>query len=143
MASSYLKAYWLAAYSKLFLALAVAAAVIYPVISETETTSSDHAAIIDIAGTIGGNADSENGMKIGKNILAAIRDEGAKAIILMANSPGGAPADSQIVYDLIDDYRKSAPLPPNLMTSINNAISDQNLKFMSDDRIREVPRRHD
>lgn len=129
---SFVKAYWLHAFSKLLIGLAIATAVIYPMFDQ-ESASGDHVAIIDISGTIGDSGDTENGQAIAGNILKAIRDKSTKAIILEANSGGGAPADSQIVYDLLADYDASAPVNPDLLKGIKSAIGNSNLKFMSED----------
>lgn len=63
-------------------------------------TSSPHTAVIEIKGEIAAGADAS-----AEFIVAAMRsafeDEGAKAIVLLVNSPGGSPVQAGIVYDEI------------------------------------------
>ena len=62
--------------------------------------SAPHTAVIEIKGEIAAGADAS-----AEFIVAAMRsafeDEGAKAIVLLVNSPGGSPVQAGIVYDEI------------------------------------------
>lgn len=129
IASSFRKAYWIQTGIRIFFVVSAISGLAYSAIS-SDIAETDHIAVIDIKGNIGGNGYSEDGQKISDNILKAIRNKHAKAIILMANSPGGAPTHSQMVYDLIDDYRESAEVAPQLLSDIKAAVSDKTLKFM-------------
>ena len=64
------------------------------------TTSTSHTAVIDIKGEIAEGADAS-----AESIVAAMRsafeDDGAKAVVLLINSPGGSPVQAGIVNDEI------------------------------------------
>ena len=72
------------------------------------TTSSDttspHTAVIELKGEIASGADAS-----AENVVAAMRsafeDDGAKAVVLLINSPGGSPVQAGIMYDEIKRLR--------------------------------------
>jgi protease-4 len=68
--------------------------------SPSTDKSLPHTAVIEIKGEIASGADAS-----AEFIVAAMRtafeDEGAKAVVLLVNSPGGSPVQAGIVYDEI------------------------------------------
>lgn len=129
--ASAIKALWIGTWSKVAMFSLVIIASAYSFI-KSDTDETDHIAEIEISGTIGAAGDNSEGMKIASNILKAIKDPHAKAIILMANSPGGAPADSQIIYDLIRDYHKHFPVDKDEMLQIKHYLQDDTVKFATE-----------
>jgi protease-4 len=77
------------------------------------TPSSDkslpHTAVVEIKGEIASGADASAEFIVAA-MRAAFEDEGAKAVVLLVNSPGGSPVQAGIVYDEIrrlkGKYRK-------------------------------------
>ena len=59
-----------------------------------------HTAVIEIKGEIASGADASAEFIIAA-MRAAFEDEGAKAVVLLVNSPGGSPVQAGIVYDEI------------------------------------------
>ena len=66
--------------------------------------SAPHTAVIEIKGEISsdGEASAEN---VVSSMQAAFEDEGAKAVVLLINSPGGSPVQAGIIYDEIRRMR--------------------------------------
>ncbi|WP_374086610.1 signal peptide peptidase SppA [Methylomicrobium lacus] len=71
----------------------------------------DHTAVVDVVGMIaedkGANADA-----IIKSLRKALKDEQTKGVILHANSPGGSPVQSHMVYEEIRKLKKEYPKTP-------------------------------
>ena len=59
-----------------------------------------HTAVIEIKGEIASGADASAEFIVAA-MRAAFEDEGAKAVVLLINSPGGSPVQAGIVYDEI------------------------------------------
>ena len=59
-----------------------------------------HTAVIEIKGEIASGADASAEFIVAA-MRAAFEDEGAKAVVLLVNSPGGSPVQAGIVYDEI------------------------------------------
>jgi len=70
-----------------------------------------HTAVVDLDGVIakGQKADAD---RLIKGLTAAFEDENSTAVILRANSPGGSPVQSGIIYDEMRRLRKSHPKIP-------------------------------
>ena len=68
------------------------------------TTSADkataHTAVVEIKGEIASGADASAEFIVAA-MRAAFEDEGAKAVVLLVNSPGGSPVQAGIIYDEI------------------------------------------
>lgn len=62
--------------------------------------SQPHTAVIEIKGEIASGADASAEFIVAA-MRAAFEDEGAKAVVLLVNSPGGSPVQAGIVYDEI------------------------------------------
>lgn len=66
----------------------------------TATVSTPHTAVVDIKGEIasGAEASAEN---VVASLTSAFEDEGAQAVVLLINSPGGSPVQAGIINDEI------------------------------------------
>ena len=68
--------------------------------SPSNAKSSPHTAVIEIKGEIASGADASAEFIVAA-MRAAFEDDGAKAVVLLLNSPGGSPVQAGIVYDEI------------------------------------------
>ena len=68
--------------------------------SSSTDKSLPHTAVIEIKGEIASGADASAEFIVAA-MRAAFEDEGAKAVVLLLNSPGGSPVQAGIVYDEI------------------------------------------
>ena len=68
--------------------------------SPATAKSSPHTAVIEIKGEIASGADASAEFIVAA-MRAAFEDDGAKAVVLLLNSPGGSPVQAGIVYDEI------------------------------------------
>jgi protease-4 len=93
--------------SWLLLVMAIAYA-IFAVRNHAATPTGPHTALIEVRGEIaaGAEASAENLLP---GIKTAFEDEGAKAIVLRINSPGGSPVQAGILYDEIRRLKKLHP----------------------------------
>ncbi len=66
----------------------------------TTDKSMPHTAVVEIKGEIASGADASAEFIIAA-MRAAFEDDGAKAVVLLVNSPGGSPVQAGIVYDEI------------------------------------------
>lgn len=60
--------------------------------------SSAHTALIDVKGEIAADSDA-NAEGLNAALRSAFEDEGAQAVVLRINSPGGSPVQAGLVYD--------------------------------------------
>ncbi|MBC7954356.1 MAG: S49 family peptidase [Cytophagales bacterium] len=86
-----------------FMWLAILGAIVWLVYSSdgvVSTTSTPHTAVVEIKGEIASGAEAS-----AENVVAALRaafdDEGAQAVVLLINSPGGSPVQAGIINDEI------------------------------------------
>jgi protease IV len=86
-----------------FMWLAILGAIAWLVYSSadmTSATSTPHTAVVEIKGEIASGAEAS-----AENVVAALRsafdDEGAQAVVLLINSPGGSPVQAGIINDEI------------------------------------------
>ncbi|MDP1683978.1 S49 family peptidase [Hydrogenophaga sp.] len=86
-----------------FMWLAILGAIVwfvYASASVTSSTSTPHTAVVEIKGEIASGAEAS-----AENVVAALRsafeDEGAQAVVLLINSPGGSPVQAGIINDEI------------------------------------------
>jgi protease-4 len=83
--------------------LLLIAAVFYALIAgraATTTPSGPHTALVEVRGEIAAEADA-NAEALVAALKTAFEDNGAQALVLRINSPGGSPVQSGIVYDEI------------------------------------------
>ena len=66
--------------------------------SPSPDKSAPHTAVVEIKGEIASGADASAEFVVAA-MRAAFEDEGAKAVVLLVNSPGGSPVQAGIVYD--------------------------------------------
>ena len=86
----------------------------YPQFKEDlESTSKQHAAIIDVLGVIA-QGETTNASNIIEGIRDAVKDKNTKGIILNINSPGGSAVQSAEIYDEIKRQKKKHPDLPIL-----------------------------
>lgn len=94
---SFIRLAWLAFF------VLVAWALLHRASPSTDVTS-PHTAVIELKGEIASGADAS-----AENVLAAMKsafeDDGAKALVLLVNSPGGSPVQAGIMYDEIRRMR--------------------------------------
>ncbi len=86
-----------------FMWLAILGAIVWLVYSSADmasATSTPHTAVVEIKGEIASGAEAS-----AENVVAALRsafdDEGALAVVLLINSPGGSPVQAGIINDEI------------------------------------------
>jgi protease-4 len=93
--------------SWLLLVMAVAYA-LFAARNHAATPTGPHTALIEVRGEIaaGAEASAENLLP---GIKTAFEDDGAKAIVLRINSPGGSPVQAGILYDEIRRLKKLHP----------------------------------
>lgn len=78
---------------------------VYGQVPETQATSTPHTAMIEIRGEIAANTES-NAASVLASLRSAFEDEGAQAVVLLIDSPGGSPVQAGIINDEI--YRLKA-----------------------------------
>lgn len=86
-----------------FVWLAAAVVAVWMGFSKTPSTSTSatpHTAMIEIKGEIGAGGDA-NAVNILDSLRSAFEDEGAKAVVLVIDSPGGSPVQAGMVNDEI------------------------------------------
>jgi protease-4 len=94
----------------LAIALAVAAAVFWRDEDSAVAATRPHTAIIRLDGVIDSENDSAN--KLIDGLQSALDDKGTRGVIIQANSPGGSPVLSGMVYDEILRQRRLHPAIP-------------------------------
>ncbi|MDE2400901.1 MAG: S49 family peptidase [Burkholderiales bacterium] len=86
-----------------FVWLAVAGSMIWATLRSLPTTgaqSSPHTALVEVRGEIGADTNA-NADSLTTALRSAFEDEGAKAVVLRLNSPGGSPVQAGLVNDEI------------------------------------------
>lgn len=84
---------------------------VYPQLKTDMGGGSDHTAVIDIAGPIAEDKET-NAADIIDSLHDAVKDSHTKGIILHANSPGGSPVQSAYIFDEIRKIKKEHPQLP-------------------------------
>jgi len=99
------------------------------------STDEPHIAVVNISGEIGADTDTGNGKKIASHILSSMNNDDVDLIVIEANSPGGAPTDSQTINEIIVQYKHwggstSPGQKERVIKEINNpaALFDSNYK---------------
>lgn len=83
--------------------LLLALALLWALLSKevtTATVSGPHTAVVDIKGEIASGADASAEFVIAA-MRSALEDQGAKALVLLINSPGGSPVQAGMINDEI------------------------------------------
>jgi protease IV len=70
-----------------------------------------HTAVIDLQGAIGAGSEA-SAERLMDALKAAFKDQNTAGVVLRANSPGGSPVQSGMVYDEIKRLRKEYPDKP-------------------------------
>ncbi|QLG89765.1 S49 family peptidase [Chitinibacter bivalviorum] len=79
---------------------------------EAESASTGpHTAVVDLKGEISAGSDASSDIVLA-GLKAAFEDSNTKAVILRANSPGGSPVQSGLMYDEIVRLKKMHPKTP-------------------------------
>ncbi|GAB3186837.1 S49 family peptidase [Hydrogenophaga aquatica] len=92
---------WKVALRLLWLAFLVSLAwLVYRDIAPTSTVSRPHTALIEIRGEIAAEA-SSNAQAVMGSLRSAFEDQGAQAVVLLINSPGGSPVQAGMINDEI------------------------------------------
>lgn len=74
----------------------------------TSNLADEFTAVVDVSGVIADGADA-NADTIATGLRAAFEAEGARAVLLRINSPGGSPVQSHFVYNEIRRLREEYP----------------------------------
>lgn len=88
--------------------LALLAALLWMVYREMPDSASirtPHTAMIEIRGEIAADTEASSQFLLG-SLRSAFEDEGAKAVVLLINSPGGSPVQAGIINDEIHRLKK-------------------------------------
>ncbi|MBE9608558.1 S49 family peptidase [Chitinilyticum piscinae] len=81
--------------------------------SQSEVISTEpHTALVRLQGVIAPGREGTDSSMLVDGLKAAFDDKNTRAVILQANSPGGSPVQSGIVYDEIQRLRKAHPKVP-------------------------------
>ncbi|MEO0004362.1 MAG: hypothetical protein RLZZ22_2054, partial [Pseudomonadota bacterium] len=77
----------------------------YREMPDSVSTSSPHTALIEIRGEIAADTEASSQFLLG-SLRSAFQDKGARAVLLLINSPGGSPVQAGIINDEIHRLRK-------------------------------------
>lgn len=72
----------------------------------------DHTAVIELSGVIGGDKYTDHVEILREGMSDAYKNKNAKAIIILANSPGGSPVVSNIAFQEVLRMKKQNPKIP-------------------------------
>ncbi|WP_348944059.1 S49 family peptidase [Chitinibacter sp. FCG-7] len=79
---------------------------------QSESASADaHVAVVNLQGAISSDSDASSALIL-QGLSNAFEDKNTKAVILRANSPGGSPVQSGMMYDEIARLKKKHPKIP-------------------------------
>ncbi|MEN9905129.1 MAG: hypothetical protein RLZZ555_1694 [Pseudomonadota bacterium] len=78
---------------------------VYREMPDAQVPSSPHTAMIEIRGEISHDTEASAQFILG-SLRSAFEDEGAKAVVLLINSPGGSPVQAGIINDEIHRLKK-------------------------------------
>lgn len=73
--------------------------------------SDDHIAVIKINGAIASGSKYGDGLQLAEALKEAIDNDSAKAVVIMANSPGGSPVQSEILSEMLIREQDAAGKP--------------------------------
>ena len=90
----------------LWLALSAALLwLVYREMPDSASISTPHTALIEIRGEIAADTEASSQFLLG-SLRSAFEDKGAKAVVLLINSPGGSPVQAGIINDEIHRLKK-------------------------------------
>ena len=78
--------------------------------SSSTATSTEHTAVVELKGEISSGSDASAEFVIAA-LRTAFEDEGAKAVVLLINSPGGSPVQAGIINDEIRRLKEKHQKP--------------------------------
>lgn len=85
--------------------LAVLLWMVYREMPDSASVSTPHTALIEIRGEIAADTEASSQFLLG-SLRSAFEDQGAKAVVLLINSPGGSPVQAGIINDEIHRLKK-------------------------------------
>ncbi len=85
--------------------LAVLLWMVYREMPDSASVSTPHTALIEIRGEIAADTEASSQFLLG-SLRSAFEDKGAKAVVLLINSPGGSPVQAGIINDEIHRLKK-------------------------------------
>ncbi|MCE2597296.1 S49 family peptidase [Motilimonas cestriensis] len=91
-----------------------------------------HIAVIRIQGPIQEGSPTGSGIVLSQALYKAANNTDVKAILILADSPGGSPVQSESFYETLMDYRRSAPLSPEDQAWLNQKIGKSLFKKVTD-----------
>jgi len=95
----------------LYLTVLIGIAVLPQLKKGIDSDDKEHTAVVDVVGMIAEGKEA-NAEAIIKSLRKAFKDENTKGVILHANSPGGSPVQSHLVYQEIRKLKKDYPKTP-------------------------------
>lgn len=131
--NEYLKVYKRSSYGKvslLFLIFAIAA--IGNFLQFVEFDDEEHIAEILLVGVIGNGSDTGSGYSVGEHLISAMNNEKAVAIVIEADSNGGSPTDSQIIDNIITQYKALARIDVEQLHRITEELHSSKRIFSED-----------
>ncbi len=78
---------------------------VYREMPDSASISTPHTALIEIRGEIAADTEASSQFLLG-SLRSAFEDKGAKAVVLLINSPGGSPVQAGIINDEIHRLKK-------------------------------------
>jgi len=105
-AGKWLRVYRRQSYAKIVVMIVVAASVLWSQGDTSEKPDGTYITSINLSGTIDGGV-SGTGYEFSREFIKATKDPKSRGILIMANSRGGSPLQSQIVFDTIYQYTQS------------------------------------
>jgi len=102
-AGKWLRVYRRQSYAKIAVMVVIAASVLWSQGDSDQKPSGSYITSINLSGAIEGGV-SGTGYEFSREFVKATKDPNSRGILIMANSGGGSPLQSQIVFDTIYQY---------------------------------------
>lgn len=107
-AGKWLRVYRRQSYAKIIIMVVVATSVLWSQGDNDNKPSGSYVTSINLSGAIEGGVNG-TGYEFSREFIKATKDPNSRGILIMANSGGGSPLQSQIVFDTIYQYTHSEP----------------------------------